>query len=208
MKINPELEMFTGGMLETNAYYLTAPEGKILIDAPEGVLHWLQETGKSVDLLLLTHGHFDHIMDAAAVIEAFQCRVAYHADGTAMLTERDHFRRFGFEVGLEPIQPGELLDETENISLLGEDFRIFLVPGHCPGSLCFLRKSTDELFGGDVLFAGGVGRWDLPAGNQEELFSGIKNKLYPLPDNTIVYPGHGPRTTIGTEKRNNPFVRE
>ncbi|HET9377996.1 MAG TPA: MBL fold metallo-hydrolase, partial [Chthoniobacterales bacterium] len=84
---------------------------------------------------------------------------------------------------------------------------IFLVPGHCPGSLCFYVPTEKILVGGDVLFAGSVGRTDLPGGDHQALISNIKKKLYPLPDETKVLPGHGPATTIGYEKRHNPFIR-
>ncbi len=83
-----------------------------------------------------------------------------------------------------------------------------LVPGHCPGSLCFLEKTSRILFGGDVLFAGGVGRWDLPGGDGPLLFRGIKEKLYPLGDDVTVLPGHGPATKIGIERETNPYVGE
>ncbi|MEY2549009.1 MAG: hydroxyacylglutathione hydrolase, partial [Verrucomicrobiota bacterium] len=81
------------------------------------------------------------------------------------------------------------------------------VPGHCPGSLCFFSRKEKLLVGGDVLFAGGVGRWDLPGGDGDLLFRGIKEKLYPLGDDVVVLPGHGPATTIGAERETNPFVR-
>jgi glyoxylase-like metal-dependent hydrolase (beta-lactamase superfamily II) len=80
------------------------------------------------------------------------------------------------------------------------------VPGHCPGSLCFFSRSEELLIGGDVLFAGGVGRWDLPGGDADLLFAGIKQKIFPLGDNVTVLPGHGPPTKIGTERRTNPFL--
>jgi glyoxylase-like metal-dependent hydrolase (beta-lactamase superfamily II) len=82
------------------------------------------------------------------------------------------------------------------------------VPGHCPGSLCFFSKSDGVIFGGDVLFAGGVGRWDLPGGDRDLLFTGIRTKLFPLGDDIKVLPGHGPGTSIGREKAENPFVGE
>jgi hydroxyacylglutathione hydrolase len=85
---------------------------------------------------------------------------------------------------------------------------VLLVPGHCPGSLCFLENKERILFGGDVLFAGGVGRWDLPGGDGELLFSGIRKKLYPLGDDVTVWPGHGPATKIGIERKTNPYVSE
>ena len=87
------------------------------------------------------------------------------------------------------------------------NFEIFEVPGHSPGSLCFLQRESQLLIGGDVLFAGGVGRWDLPGGDGELLFAGIREKLFPLGDGITVLPGHGPTTTIGVERQTNPFVR-
>ena len=85
-------------------------------------------------------------------------------------------------------------------------FTVLEVPGHCPGSLCFLKEDAATLFGGDVLFAGGVGRWDLPGGDYELLMDGIRKKVLPLPDDVAVLPGHGPATKVGIERRTNPFV--
>ena len=86
------------------------------------------------------------------------------------------------------------------------EFQVLEVPGHCPGSLCFFYPAEKVLIGGDVLFAGGVGRWDLPGGDGELLFRGIKCKLFPLGNDVTVLPGHGPPTTIGEERATNPFV--
>jgi len=88
------------------------------------------------------------------------------------------------------------------------DFQVLEVPGHCPGSLCFLRKKDGVLFGGDVLFAGGVGRWDLPGGDRELLLGGIRRKLLPLGDGIRVLPGHGPATTLGEERLHNPYLAD
>jgi hydroxyacylglutathione hydrolase len=125
-----------------------------------------------------------------------------------MITEREFFKTFGYAWEIEPSTPGFHIDETESLVVDGVDFRVLLVPGHCPGSLCFLEKTERILFGGDVLFAGGVGRWDLPGGDGELLFSGIRNKLFPLGDDVTVLPGHGPATKIGIERRTNPYVAE
>jgi hydroxyacylglutathione hydrolase len=84
--------------------------------------------------------------------------------------------------------------------------QVLEVPGHCPGSLCFFSRNDQVLIGGDVLFAGGVGRWDLPGGDVDLLFAGIRKKLFPLGDSVTVLPGHGPPTKIGTERLTNPFV--
>ena len=125
-----------------------------------------------------------------------------------MVTDRDFFKGYGFGWEVEPLPAAALtvLEETNSQVLGGIDFQILLVPGHCPGSLCFLAKESGVLFGGDVLFAGGVGRWDLPGGDGALLFTGIRRKLWLLPADIRVLPGHGPATTIGIERMTNPYV--
>jgi glyoxylase-like metal-dependent hydrolase (beta-lactamase superfamily II) len=105
------------------------------------------------------------------------------------------------------VSEGRLLAETPACEVAGLHFTVFEVPGHCPGSLCFYFEEEGALFGGDVLFRGGIGRWDLPGGDHELLITGIVRKILPLPDATKVYPGHGPATTVGRERATNPFLR-
>ncbi len=201
-----QLDFFTGGIFDTNCFYLRA--AGILIDAPQGAADWLAESGYRVSTLLLTHGHIDHVWDAARIQREHACRVGYHADTEPMVTERDFFKSFGFGWEIEPITPGFHIEECASQIVEGVDFQVLLVPGHCPGSLCFLDKETRTLFGGDVLFAGGVGRWDLPGGDGPLLFRGIKEKLFPLGDDVTVLPGHGPATKIGIERETNPYVSD
>ena len=202
-----DFQSFIGGIFETNAYLVAAPKGLILFDAPAGTCEWLKETGCHPNLLLITHGHVDHIEDAYAVKERFGCKVGYHADSAPLITEPGFFKQFGFALEIQPTKADFLIEETHSHDFLGLQFQIFLVPGHCPGSLCFYVPSEKVLVGGDVLFAGSIGRTDLPGGDHQALITNIKKKLYPLPDETKVLPGHGPATTIGYEKLHNPFVR-
>ncbi len=199
-------KMFTGGDLETNSYLIACKEGNMLVDAPEGSLEAFSNT--PVALLLLTHGHFDHVWDAAKIARRHGCRVAMHATTEAMLADRNLLRRFGLDLEVEPVAADILLMEGAAQNLLGNPFDLFEVPGHCPGSLCLYDPNRAALFGGDVLFASGVGRWDLPGGDRDVLLGGIKTKLLPLPSPTVVYPGHGPATTIGIEKKNNPYLHD
>ena len=198
---------FCGGIFETNCYVVKAPEGYILFDAPDGVCSWLESRGIAPSLLLLTHGHFDHVPDVARVKRRFNCQVGCHKDTVPMISDPEFFRSYGFELEVEPTDPDFLIEATAARSFLGKEFEILDVPGHSPGSLCFLSHADRVLVGGDVLFAGGVGRWDLPGGDGELLFDGIRSKLYPLGDDITVLPGHGPPTTIGRERLTNPFVR-
>lgn len=197
--------MFTGGALETNFYLLSCPDGNLLIDAPEGAAERFRDT--PIALLLLTHGHFDHVWDAAKIVRQHGCPVAMHSITEEMLADKNLLRRFGLDLEVEPVAASTILTEGGNQHFLGLSMDVLEVPGHCPGSLCFHDKTAGSLFGGDVLFAGGVGRWDLPGGDRELLLRGIHGKILPLPPQTVVYPGHGPSTTIEKEKHTNPYLQ-
>ncbi len=202
-----KFEEFTGGVLDTNCFLLSSAGGtRVLVDAPQGAdAHF---AGSRIDALLLTHGHFDHVADAAAIQRRHRCPVYYHPDTIPMVTDPGFFRRWNFALEVEPIEEGILLTETgEPAEVAGLNFRVLEVPGHCPGSLCFHFTAEDELFGGDVLFRGGIGRWDLPGGDHAQLLDGISRKILTLPDPTRVRPGHGPATTVGRERATNPFLR-
>lgn len=199
-------EVFCGGVFETNCYLVSAPEGWILFDAPEGSCEWLESRKVDLRLLLLTHGHVDHVQDVAKIKRRFGCQIGCHSFTTPMISDREFFRNFGFGLEIEPAKPDFLIEETASRDFLGLPLQVLEVPGHCPGSLCFFSRAHELLIGGDVLFAGGVGRWDLPGGDGELLFEGIRGKLFPLGDNVTVLPGHGRPTTIGIERETNPFV--
>lgn len=199
-----EIELFTGGLFDTNCFFL--PEHGILIDAPQDAVAWLADKGHRVRTLLLTHGHIDHVWDAAAIQRNHACRVGYHPDGVPMLTTPNFFKSMGFNWEIEPVAADFLIDETDSLTVGDLEFQVLDVPGHCPGSLCFFHRQSKILFGGDVLFAGSIGRTDLPGGDHDLLLRGIRGKLWPLGDDVQVLPGHGPNTTIGRERKSNPFV--
>jgi len=194
---------FTGGPVETNAHLFESPGGTILFDAPEGADEAF--AGKQIGLLFLTHGHFDHVADAAAIRRRHGCPVAAHALTLPMVSDPDFFRAWGFPIDIEPVDVTQILDEGP-ADLLGEGCLLHHVPGHCPGSLCVFFPQHGVLVGGDVLFAGGIGRWDLPGGDKEALLENLRSKILPLPDAVTVLPGHGPATTIGRERTANPFL--
>ncbi len=199
---------FTGGPVSTHAYLVSLPEGNLLVDAPEGAAAYFQDV--PISLLVLTHGHFDHVMDAAKLVREKKCAIAMHPTTEALLADRDLFKRYGLQIEIEPVKASSYLSEAPHQMLLGKSFDIYEVPGHCPGSICLYDKTGADgdgvVFGGDVLFAGGVGRWDLPGGDRELLLSGIRSKLLSLPYPTRVLPGHGPETSIGREALSNPYL--
>ena len=122
----------------------------------------------------------------------FGCPIGCHPQTAPMISDPEFFRSFGFELEIEPVKPDFFIEETPAEKFLGLEMQVLDVPGHCPGSLCFFSRKDQLLIGGDVLFAGGVGRWYLPGGDADLLFDGIRKKLFPLGDNVTVLPGHGP----------------
>jgi hydroxyacylglutathione hydrolase len=197
---------FTGGVFDTNCFYYGAPKGGILFDAPQQA--YSAFTAEKVDLLVITHAHFDHVADAAAIIKHHGCKSAMHPETASMVKDREFFRRLGFELEIEPFEADLLLDESGPAELLGAPVRIYHIPGHCPGSVCVHLLEEKTIVGGDVLFREGVGRWDLPGGDRDLLLDGIRQKLLPLEDIVTVLPGHGPATTIGWERLHNPFLAD
>jgi len=199
-----ELDVFTGGIFDTNCYFLFEPG--ILIDAPQDAAAWLGRQGYRVKTLLLTHGHIDHVWDAAQIQQEHGCQVGYHPDTVPLVTEPGFFKRYGFNWEIEPVAADFFTDEDASLRVEGVDFQVLHVPGHCPGSVCFLDRAKNGLFAGDVLFAGSIGRTDLPGGDHDLLIRGIQEKLWPLADEITVYPGHGPATKIGRERTTNPYA--
>lgn len=153
-----------------------------------------------------THCHFDHIMGVEFVRNEFKIPFLAHADDAFWIKKAiDQGKMFGFE--MEPVAPADgFLVENEFVEFGNTKLKIIHVPGHSPGHVVFYSESDKILIAGDVLFYGSIGRTDLPGGDFDTLISNIKNKLFPLPDDTKVYCGHGPETTIGFEKRTNPFL--
>jgi glyoxylase-like metal-dependent hydrolase (beta-lactamase superfamily II) len=200
-----------GGFTQTNGYVVVSTSGAIVaLDAPAGMAEWLEATGLRPSRLLLTHAHFDHVTDAALVKERFGCPVHAFASPDPELTLESAYAEMGLRV--QPYEVDEPIAEGDRIAEGDLSFACLHVPGHSPDSVCFYLapgdpKESPLLFGGDVLFKGSIGRTDFPHGKHDLLVRGIREKLYALPDKTVVFPGHGPETMIGIEKKKNPYVR-
>ncbi len=202
------ISVYCGGLFQTNGY-LVQQEGKVwLFDAPEGVADWIESQELQLDGLFLTHQHHDHVIGAGAVAEKFGCPAWAYSEPSEDLTMAKRLEQMmGIPCELDPYSIDHLIEGKSELPLEGIDLLLFHVPGHSPDSVCFQIKDTDTLIGGDVLFRGGIGRTDFPHGDHELLLSGIREKLWPLADDTQVFPGHGPTTTIGIEKATNPFLQ-
>ncbi|MBI3047537.1 MAG: MBL fold metallo-hydrolase [Acidobacteria bacterium] len=158
-----------------------------------------------VKYILLTHAHVDHITGVGAVKEAFHIPVYLHRDDLPLYERAvQQAQMFGFEVDRPP--PVDAFYDMQPMRFGDHEVRVHHTPGHCPGGVCL--QIANHLFVGDTLFAGSIGRTDLPGGNYEVLMRSITGVLFPLGDDCIVHSGHGPDTSIGRERKTNPFVLE
>lgn len=205
---NIEVSAFCGGPFQTNGYLFKTGEEAWLFDAPEDVAGWVAEYGAELKGLVLTHQHHDHVIGAGEVVEKFGCPVWAFSEPSEDLTLAKRLEQMmGMPCPLDDYPVDHLLEGEEMLVLGSLNFDVLHVPGHSPDSLCFRLADQPLLVGGDVLFAGSIGRTDFPHSDHDALITGIREKLWPLPDETRVLPGHGPSTTIGEERATNPFLQ-
>lgn len=194
-----KLSTFTGGFVQTNGYLLETPGGNVLVDAPAGIAAWLADRGVRVDELLLTHQHYDHVEDAAAIQET-GARIHAFAGYSTDLTLESLARGWGMPISVKPYRVDVLIHaDGRPLQFAGREIRAAHVPGHSTDSVTFHLPDEAVVFSGDTLFASGIGRTDLPGGSQRQLLDGISRHLLTLPGETKVFPGHGPATTIAAE---------
>jgi glyoxylase-like metal-dependent hydrolase (beta-lactamase superfamily II) len=203
-----QLLTFTGGFAATNGYVLEAPGGWVVVDAPPGMGEFLRERGVEVAALLLTHSHLDHVMDAAEVA-AGGCAVYAWGESTPEDRLEPLFAQWtGTAVRVPPYGVSHpLMEELGRVvDVAGMRVRVAHVPGHSEDSLVYVVPELGVVFSGDTLMAGGVGRSDFPGGSHERLVAGIRREILGLPGAMVIYPGHGPATTVGAEARSNPYL--
>ena len=205
------IETFEAGPVATNGYLVADDQGgkALVIDAPQGVAPLMVEQARKwntpVGTLVNTHGHWDHVLDNAELVRLTGAKFGIHKDSAPLLSIQQA-RYFGLDLEMEPTEPDFFLEEGEPLDVGGLRFEILHCPGHCPGSVVLFERTQRVAFVGDVLFAGSVGRTDLPGGSHETLIRCIREKLLPLGDDVRVLAGHGPVTTIGQERQTNPFL--
>ncbi len=199
------------GITQTNCYVVGCEEtheGAVVDPGgnPKRILKAVEESGLAIRYVLNTHCHFDHMGANAAVVAATGAPLALHPAELPILQARGGAAWFGVPVKESPMPDVELEDgQTLEVGTLR--FQVLHTPGHSPGGVTFYLEEEGVAFDGDVLFQMGVGRTDLPGGDWDTLVRSIRDVLFALPDDTVLYSGHGPKTTVGREKRSNPWVK-
>lgn len=206
------LERLVVGMLQTNCYLLCDEETRqaVVID-PGGeasrIIGRLQQLDVTLVAILNTHGHFDHVLDAWTLKEALGGLIFLHPKDEPLLMDHKVGLGAGFAAAARSShgKVDEWLEEGEELSVGNLRLKVLETPGHTPGHVAFHLPEAKVLFVGDTLFAGSIGRTDFPGGSYAKLIQSVKDKIFPMDDATRVLPGHGPETTVGIEKRTNPF---
>ncbi|MCD6525717.1 MAG: MBL fold metallo-hydrolase [Desulfuromonas sp.] len=203
------VETLAVGPLQVNCYLVACPRTKKAMiidpgDEGERILEVADKLGFQVQMVVNTHGHFDHVGANSLVIEATGVELCMHRDDLPLLkVAATHAGSYGLPA-VESPAPKRFLENGDLIEVGDLSFEVIHTPGHSPGGICLYGEG--HLFSGDTLFAGSIGRTDLPGGDLKQLLNHVRTQLMVLPYATVVHPGHGPESTIGREKSVNPFV--
>jgi glyoxylase-like metal-dependent hydrolase (beta-lactamase superfamily II) len=204
----------TVGLLQENCYILgceTTRRGVIIDpgDNARAILKIVAQQGLTIEKILLTHAHFDHVMALEPVKKATGAPIYLHPADLPILHDAPTRVRLWLDTEIDPLpDPDEFLAPGQTIHFGAETLEVRFTPGHAPGHVVFVHHAGRQVFGGDTLFQGSIGRYDVPLADGPTLFRSIHEQLFTLPDDYVVYPGHGPATTIGDERKYNPFVGE
>lgn len=211
-----QVKSFAFNPLMVNCYIVWNDKNDALVVDPScfndleqnQLLQFIKDNNLIIRYIVITHYHFDHVMGAAFLSNKLGVPLSIHKDYIQLAGNFDiniQSQYFGFQIK-NPPKPKNLLEDGDELILGDEKIKVIHVPGHSPCSIALYSEKNAFLISGDILFEGGIGRTDLACGDMELLLYGIKNKLFVLPENTIVYPGHGGFTTIGNEKKFNTFI--
>lgn len=202
------IKTYVLGMVSTNCYFIyKESDRKAVIIDPADNAHFILNKCREMDLtpeaILLTHGHFDHIMAVKDIVRAFPVKVYAGERETGLLEKPDVNLSWSYVNEQLEILPDVKVKDQEELDIIGLRWKVLATPGHTAGSVCYWIPQEEALFSGDTLFCESYGRTDLPTGNTSQILESL-SQLFKLPENTVVYPGHGEATTIGHEKQYNP----
>ena len=202
----------TVGLLQENCYVLGCEKTLkgVIIDPGDnarGILRVVQQEGLTIERIINTHAHFDHVMAVNAIRTATKASFCLHPADLPILHDVPERVRLWLDSDVDPIaDPDEFLAHGQEIRFGEVVLEVRFTPGHAPGHVVFIDHKGQQVFGGDTLFQGSIGRFDLPLADGPTLLKSIREQLFTLPDDYVVYPGHGPATSIGEERESNPFV--
>jgi len=209
------VKSFVCNPYQENTYIVYDDEGITAIIDPgmygaaeeNAVKTFIESHNLQPQLVLNTHCHVDHVLGNRYIYETYGLLPQFHEGELPLLVEVQNYApQMGIRYDVSPIAE-TFLPASGSVNFGPNKLTLIFAPGHSPAHLCFYNAENGFLIGGDVLFRNSIGRTDLPGGNHQQLITSITQHLYTLPDETVVYPGHGPQTTIGHEKQTNPFVR-
>lgn len=204
------VERFVTGIISTNCYFVINEETKqaVIIDpaaCPKKILGFIDEEGLKIEAILLTHGHFDHIMGIDGFLGHFKVPVYVHEEDERVINDPVLNQSSIYTSGYT-FSGAQYLRDRQTLELAGYVFEVIHTPGHTWGGCCYYVASEKVLFSGDTLFQESVGRTDFKTSSMSDMMYSVREKLFKLPDETRVYPGHMGETTIGHEKTHNPYV--
>lgn len=207
-----KVERFALGIVRTNCYLVYNDDTKEVIivdpaDSANVIKNEIKEKGLSVQAILLTHGHFDHIMAAKELRDTYEVPIMAHESEEAILEDSSMNLSIGMGSSPYTIKADRLLHDEDVLELLHTKIKVLHTPGHTAGGVCYLFEDEKILISGDTLFEGSIGRTDFPTGSMSTLVRSIKDKLMVLDDDVVVYPGHEGETTISRERKFNPFIK-
>lgn len=204
----------TVGLLQENCYIVACEKTRkgVIIDPGDNaraILKVVAQQALTIEKVINTHAHFDHVMAVNAVCNATSAPFYLHRADLPILHDVPERVRLWLDTEVAPIrEPDEFLEHGQLIQVGEETLEVRFTPGHAPGHVVFIHHASRQVFGGDTLFQGSIGRFDLPMADGPTLFQSIREQLLMLPDDYTVYPGHGPATTIGAERATNPYIGE
>lgn len=206
-----QIKTIVVGPFQVNCYLVMRPEPKeaVIVDPgadADRIVQEIERLDMEPKAILLTHGHGDHIAAVSELIKQFDLKLYVGKDDADLLSDPEKNVSAFLGTPITTPEPDHLVEDEQVVRVAGMNFLVLSTPGHTPGGVSYLLQEDGKLLCGDCVFQGSIGRTDLPGGSHEQLLRSIHEKILRLPDSVVLYPGHGPTTTVGAERNSNPFL--